>query len=255
MNAPYMPDVSLKGKIRRRLTRLTDRKPLPAFQGRYVSFSFDDFPKSSAIAGAKALEDQNLRATYYACAGQMGTSNHFGQLFERKDLLRLSHAGHEIGCHTKNHIDCAASSLSAVQRDVIENQEQLSRMGIAASNAFAFPFGDVSFTAKNALAGRYATLRGVQPGINCSGSDSNQLHAVPLEGGESDMGYASSFLDKLRYKPGWLIFFTHDVRENYSNWGCSPLALQKVIKSAKNANFTIGTVSEVYRKINVEAAK
>ncbi len=252
MNAPYMPDLSLKGKIRRRITRFSDRKPLPRFNGRYVSFTFDDFPKSSAVAGAKALEDHDILGTYYACAGQMGISNHFGQLFDEEDLLRLTASGHEIGCHTHSHIDCATSSVAAIQRDIIHNQEQLSRIGIPASNSFAFPFGDVSFSSKHLLANRYATLRGVQPGINQTGADANQLLAVPLEGGQDVVNYALSFLGKLNAKPGWLIFFTHDVSEQPSNWGCTPNNLRQVIAAAKSNGFNIDTVSTVYETIQKE---
>ena len=115
MNAPYIPDLSLKGKIRRRLTRLSSRKPLPAIDHKYVSFTFDDFPKSSAINGAKCLEDKGLRGTFYACTGQFDQSNHFGELCSSDDVKRVFAAGHEIGCHTQNHIDCAVSSPAVVQ--------------------------------------------------------------------------------------------------------------------------------------------
>jgi peptidoglycan/xylan/chitin deacetylase (PgdA/CDA1 family) len=255
MNAPYLPDMSLKGKIRRRITRFADRKPLPRFAGRYVSFTFDDFPKSAAIHGARELEEQDLRGTYYACAGQMGETAHFGEIFGPDDLERLRAKGHEIGCHTENHVDCAATDLKTVSEEVRRNQTALAKLGVAGMDAFAFPYGDVSFATKHALSMQYATLRGVQPGVNQSGTDANQLLSVAIEGGIQQSKYALSFLDKLEEKAGWLIFYTHDVRDNNSNWGCTPQLLRLVIQQARSRGFTIGPVSTIYQQIITENAK
>lgn len=253
MNAPYLPDMTVKGKIRRRITRFADRKPLPKTQGRYVSFSFDDFPKSSASNGAQQLEQHNLRGTYYACSGQLGQSNHFGELCSREDIQQLFANGHEIGCHTENHIDCAVSHPAVIELDVARNLVNLSAMGVSGVTSFAFPYGDVSFAAKKAMAARYTTLRGVQPGINHHGSDANQLLAVPLEGSDQQFETARSFLEKLSAKPGWLIFYTHDVRENCSPWGCTPQHLRQIIVEALERDFTIAPISEVYAKIQQES--
>ncbi len=253
MNAPYLPDMSLKGKLRRRATRFADRKPLPAFARRYVSFTFDDFPKSSAEHGAAALEFHNLRGTYYACTGQLDTENHFGQLCSAKDIQKLANAGHEIGCHTENHIDCAVSHPAIAESEARRNRLVLSELGVREVRSFAFPYGDVSFASKKTLAASYATLRGVQPGINHQFADANQLLAVPLEGDLSEADYALSFLRGLANKPGWLIFYTHDVREDSSDWGCTPVLLQHIIAEAMKMDAIIAPVSEVFKQISQEA--
>ena len=57
MIQPYTPDVSLAGKLRRRFTRLTHKRPARLDLARpIVSFTFDDIPASAAHAGAEALE-------------------------------------------------------------------------------------------------------------------------------------------------------------------------------------------------------
>jgi len=255
MNAPYIPDLSLKGKIRRRLTRLSSRKPLPAIDHKYVSFTFDDFPKSSAINGAKCLEDKGLRGTFYACTGQFDQSNHFGELCSSDDVKRVFAAGHEIGCHTQNHIDCAVSSPAVVQMEIQRNQANLSALGISNSDAFAFPYGDVSFASKRALSDKFATLRGVQPGINHRGYDANQLLAVPIEGDIDNLQYAKNFFEQLDAKNGWLIFYAHDVRTNFSKWGCQPALLQAIIEEAIARNYIIAPVTSVYSQIQESQAK
>lgn len=255
MNAPYMPDMTLKGKIRRRITRFSTRKPLPRFTDSYVSFSFDDFPKSSATNGAAALEASDLRATYYACTGQMGMHNHFGEICTSDDIKQLAAKGHEIGCHTQNHIDCAISPSSVVQMDTSKNQHSLRELGIQRARSFAFPYGDVSFASKKVLAEQYETLRGVQPGINHSQTDANQLLAVPLEGDQDNAQYADRYLQELAANPGWLIFYTHDVRSDCSAWGCTPALLQTIIASAKSLGVHIAPVGEVYQQILAKAGQ
>ncbi|MBL4617905.1 MAG: polysaccharide deacetylase family protein [Robiginitomaculum sp.] len=255
MNAPYLPDLSLKGKIRRRLTRLASRKLLPTIDQKYISFSFDDFPKSSAIAGAQSLEDKGLHGTFYACTGQFGQSNHFGELCSSDDIERLFAAGHEIGCHTQNHIDCAVSPPAVVQMEIQRNRAVLSALGISNADTFAFPYGDVSFTSKKALADKFATLRGVQPGINRKGSDANQLLAVPIEGDIDNLQYIKNFFEQLDAKNGWLIFYSHDVRAKFSRWGCSPALLRAVINEAIARNYIIAPVTSIYSQIQERQIK
>ncbi len=247
---PYIPDMSIKGKIRRRLTRFASRKALPAIKERFVSFTFDDFPKSSATAGAKILNDQGVYGTYYVSTGLIGTRNHFGDMCDMDDIRRLAAEGHEIACHTANHIDCSKNDVKTIEAEYMQNEMALSDMGIAPSDAFAFPYGDVSFAAKQVLSQQFATLRGVQQGINHSKSDANQLLAVPLTGNAEQTQYAASFIEQLEKKPGWLIFYTHDVRPNCSDWGCTPEALQTLVRAAKSHGFTIAPVSHVYTQMN-----
>ena len=53
MIQPYTPDVSLKGKLRRRFARLTHRRPARLGLTRpTVSFTFDDIPASSRTINA-----------------------------------------------------------------------------------------------------------------------------------------------------------------------------------------------------------
>ncbi|MBL4595935.1 MAG: polysaccharide deacetylase family protein [Robiginitomaculum sp.] len=249
MTEPYEPDVSLRGKLQRQITRFTSRKSLPAFSGRFVSFSFDDFPQSAATNGGAVLEENQVRGTYYTCTGQIGTHNHFGPICTAEDILRLHEQGHEIGCHTQNHIDCAVGELAANMHDASCNRSKLLELGIGQINSFAYPYGSVSIASKQVLTNSYATLRGVQKGINRRFTDANQLLAVPLEGDVDAAAFALSFLDKLVAKPGWLIFYSHDVQDAYSKWGCTPQLLHQIITAAKAMNVTIAPVTQVYQQI------
>ena len=88
------PDRSLKGKLRRRLVRLAQRRPAAASPSRpMVSFSFDDAPASAALTGAALLEARGLRGTYYIAAGLAGTDGPMGRFADSGQIVRLALAG------------------------------------------------------------------------------------------------------------------------------------------------------------------
>ncbi|MBV9692260.1 MAG: polysaccharide deacetylase family protein [Alphaproteobacteria bacterium] len=76
-----------------------------------VSFCFDDFYHSAAQEGAALLGGLAMQATYFAAGALMGRTLDGLEHFTRNDVAELSAAGHEIGCHTFNHVripDCPA---------------------------------------------------------------------------------------------------------------------------------------------------
>jgi peptidoglycan/xylan/chitin deacetylase (PgdA/CDA1 family) len=76
-----------------------------------VSFTFDDFPRSAALNGARILERHGARGTFYVAGSYCGKVVDGVVQYCAEDLSALSHGGHEIGCHTFNHR--RVSSLAA----------------------------------------------------------------------------------------------------------------------------------------------
>ncbi len=239
-NMPYIPSDGLINSFRRRFTRLQARKPLDCAQGRFlVSFTFDDFPRSAAINGAKILEKYGWRGTYYTSAAFVGTTNHLGDLFKPEDISKLVSQGHEIACHTEHHIDCALNAPVVIEREIRRNQARLRTLGAPKPVSFAYPYGEISASAKTLLGSHYQTLRGVRAGINRRYSDAHQLNAVPVEGGLDAKALAISYVEKLNEAPGWLIFYAHDVRDAPGEWGCTPALLDAVCAVVKNAGHEV----------------
>src|SRR5277367_2947024 len=83
--------------VARREARIENDRP-------YVSFTFDDFPKTALTVGGKILEDSGARGTYYAAPGLMGTISEVGLNFDKEDLQQLIASGHELGNHTYSHV-------------------------------------------------------------------------------------------------------------------------------------------------------
>jgi len=244
---PAFATGGLVGRVKRRLTRLQARRTVNCAQERFVvSFSFDDFARSAATTGAEILESFGWRGTYYASAGFENANNHLGELFTAADIAALVSRGHEIGCHTENHINCALNAPVVLQREVRRNQRRLRALGAPTPRSFAFPFGEASAVAKTLLGRHYSCLRGIGRTINRRYGDANQLGAVAIEGDTGDAPAVLSYVDNLKTAPGWLIFFTHDVRENPGQWGCTPALLRTVCEAVQAAGFEVMPVGEAF---------
>lgn len=244
MIQPYTPDLSLKGKLRRRFARLTHRRPARLNLSRpTVSFTFDDIPASAAHAGAEALEAHDARGTFYVCAGLFGQDGHMGRFADSGEIGDLIRRGHEVAGHTFGHLDCHQTPEAELIADLDANDAALDALG-AASIHFAYPYGEVSPRAKALLAGRYASLRGVHKGLVHDGGDLNQLPGVGIEGPEGQ-AVARQWIDRAVSENAWLILYTHDVREAPSPWGCTPDALSRLIAHARTTGCDIRTVGEV----------
>lgn len=241
MNGAYRADPSLKGKLRRRLARLTHRRPARlALDGPVVSFTFDDAPESAVEAGATILEAAGARGTYYLCAGLMGQDGPMGRFADAGQAARLADAGHEIACHTFSHLDCGRATGAEIGADADRNADALAELAPRVRH-FAYPYGDVSPRAKAALHARYGSLRGLHKGLVRDGSDLNQLPAVGIEG-EDGEAVAAAWIDRAAAERAWLILYTHDVRETPSPFGCTPGALERLVERARGAGARIETV-------------
>jgi peptidoglycan/xylan/chitin deacetylase (PgdA/CDA1 family) len=219
-----------RGAARKLLRRGAVRPADVAFDGGVVSFTFDDFPKTAWTKGGKALAKFGAKGTYYVSAGLAGQTGEMGAMFEAADAREAHHAGHEIACHTFSHLNCARAAKGEILAQLRDNAAALSAMldGFAPRN-FAFPYGAVSAAAMRAVGPRFASCRGIADGINHASSDLAQLSANKIYASIFDETRLRALIDRNRSLGGWLIFYTHDVDEAPSRYGCTPEQLERVV--------------------------
>jgi len=247
----YSADRSLKGKLRRRIAKLSQRRPIRMKLERpMITFGFDDAPLTATTAGAEQLEQRGVRGVYYVSAGLEGGMGPMGRYAMREDVIRLAAAGHEVACHTFSHIDCGQADEATMLGDVARNTEGLNAWGLPARESFAYPYGDTSIPAKRALGARYRTLRTVTAGLVENGSDANQLPAVGIEGPDGE-AKAMRWLDRAADRKAWLMLYTHDVEASPSDWGCTPEALGHLIDAAIARGFDVVTAAEGARRLGL----
>ncbi len=234
-------------KASRFISRGVSRALLPELNASIISFGFDDCPASAIETALPILEAEGWRATVYVSVGLCGTENHLGVHMKTEDILDVHEHGHEIADHTYSHISSNNVGTREYIADVERNQKALTKLGLPRSRHFAYPFGHVSPSLKQALGKQFHTLRGVLSPTHAT-QDANLLNAVRIYSG-SRLQDALNQIERAKSKPIWLNLFTHDVRQNPSEFGCTPEEFQKIVKAVKESGLRVMTVDDAYRTI------
>ena len=186
-----------------------------------VSFTFDDFPRSALTEGGRILRERGWAGAYFAAGGFCGRTVDGIDYFDRDDLIQASEQGHEIACHTFGHLRLPETGAADIQADLDRNAEFIAEvLPDQRLSSFAYPYGDLDLGKKALIAKRFPVCRGIWPGINAGRMDFAQLKAVPLERRSLDGLDIEAWLDQAEKARGWLIFFTHDVSDDPSPYGC-----------------------------------
>jgi peptidoglycan/xylan/chitin deacetylase (PgdA/CDA1 family) len=220
---------------------------LPA-ENKIVSFTFDDFPLTAIENGARLLEAHKVRGTFYSSLGLAGTNSPVGMIGTQRDMLALSEHGHECGCHTFGHINCAESSSEVIREDCLGNQNAAKQVANLHFDSFAYPYGAFNPSSKRVISSLYRSARTIEPGINVNKIDLAALRSVALAD-STGLKKLRLWLGELNNSGGWLIFFSHDVRKTPSEWGCSMGLFERILEESIDKKFQITTVAETIKRI------
>jgi peptidoglycan/xylan/chitin deacetylase (PgdA/CDA1 family) len=217
--------------LKTRLTSLIARK-LPVKPARLAglrpvaSVSFDDFPKNAWTQGGPVMARHGVRGTYYTAGGFCGRTVDGTQFYDTADLEALAAAGHEIACHGFAHQPTPSLTTAELAADAARNQDFLKPfLKGQAPVSYAFPYGRVSPRTKRFYAPRFASVRGVHPGVNIGRVDLAQLNTISLETRCWDEAAIEAAIQTVLHNRGWLILYTHDVSESPSPYGSTPAML------------------------------
>jgi peptidoglycan/xylan/chitin deacetylase (PgdA/CDA1 family) len=235
------------GRSKRRIiASLHRREHLLPDWGPVVSFTFDDFPRSALEMGGNILKAYGSCGTYYAAMGLMGGVGQLGEYFCLEDLKRLLADGHELGSHTFSHVSCRKTTFPAFEADAQKGREAIINFtGRPEAHQFAYPFGHITLKAKGRIGSQMSSCRSTIKGVNVSPVDLHLLHANCLYHRITDFGSIDQLLRVNDRQRGWLIFYTHDISENPSLFGCKPGQFENVVRSAVHSRARILTVGSV----------
>ena len=224
-----------------RVKRVRSRLAAPV-----ASFTFDDFPRSALTAGAPLLARHGGRATYYAAGWYCGRTEDGIEYYGLDDLRAAHAAGHEVACHSFDHVRGSQVTSPALDDDLDRNAAFLREAlgaGLPVEN-FAYPFGHVSPRTKKLAGRRFASSRGIQPGVNAGVLELAELKAVPLERRAWRADAVERLVEQARANRGWIIFFSHDVSDDPSPFGATPAMLEHAIETVRAAGLDILTVRD-----------
>lgn len=213
-----------------------------------ISLTFDDYPRSALELGGRILTHEGIFATYYTAFGLAGTESPSGTIGSVDDLAACVASGHEIACHSYDHVDCRHASLDEIVRNLDRNRKVARDLGLPPLRHFAYPFGRYGMTGKRIAMESYASARTIVWGINRANIDLGSLKSVPIYS-RNGSRRLTSYLDGLRSRTGWLILYTHDVSPRPSPYGCTPEELRSVIRQARAMDALILPVGAVVDKL------
>lgn len=199
-----------------------------------VSFTFDDVPHSAVRSGATLLERYNARGTFYIAGGLQDKMQGEMRMFSPADVQYLARAGHEVACHSFSHRKMSKLSREILERDLARNKAYLDSLAPQEGKCrnFAYPYNAPKWRARNLLADRFSSCRGAGNQINRGRINRDFLYGVEIGGADAKFSTLSSYIEDVARNPGWLIFFTHDVDDNPSPYGCTRDLFEKLVAYA-----------------------
>ena len=81
--------------------------------------------------------------------------------------------------------------------------------------------------------------------------DLAHLRAQELYDVSSDPESIGALIDEAEKTRGWLIFYTHDVRQRPSDIGCSPAYFRTIVDLVRRRGIRVETIAQTLRRIGV----
>jgi hypothetical protein len=216
-----------------------------------ISFTFDDFPRSAYQVGGKILQKYKLRGSFYASFGLMGTNSPTGEIFTLEDLKEMMSEGHEIGCHTYDHLDAWSTSAEIFEESIIRNQRaaEIHFPGLV-FKTMAYPKRRPHPRIKRLVGKHFVCCRAGGQTINTGKIDLNLVRSCFIDRrNRENYCHLIELIKKNSKEKGWLIFSTHDVSISPSAFGCPPEVLEEIVRCAVDSRATILPVREVCSRI------
>jgi len=205
-----------------------------------VSFAFDGFPKSTWTNVKHVFEQHGVGGTYYFCGSLCGQTIDGIKYFDSDDLIEISHAGHEIGCHTYNYTRLIGKSGADINREFNLNAAFLKEIlpGQMIST-MAYPFGELSFMSKRVSSQNFAACRSIIHGINKAWIDLGSLRCVRLDKTSLDKKSLDSWILETKESNGWTIFLAHEAQPNPSPVSLTSTFINQTLEKVIDAGIKI----------------
>ncbi len=220
----------------------------------YVSFTFDDFPRTAYTVGGRILHAYGARGTYFVSSALLSGPSPSGPIATPDDVARAVADGHEIGCHTRDHLDGTRETPQAFERSIVANHAAIARIiPDHEMNVFAYPLEGPTLAVKRAVGPHFVASRGGGQVFNAGRVDFHLLKSFFLDWKSRDDVHAiERLIAENAEKRGWLIFSTHDIADSPSPYGCSPDGFADIVELACRSGARVLPMGDVCRRLGVE---
>lgn len=202
-----------------------------------ISFTFDDAHASDVYA-ANTLNENSMLGTFYIPTDFITG----GDRLNSHGVKKIVMDGHQIGGHTKSHVDLVGLEGEQLISEVSESQEILSdRYGVKVKS-LAYPYASYDYKVLNIATPYYTSAVAVGDGLNTI--EDFDRWAISRLDITRDMT-AKQVCDKVSETMGnqWLVLMFHDIKpldyqnseEQVSPWVYDPVEFEKIVQCVKNS--------------------
>jgi peptidoglycan/xylan/chitin deacetylase (PgdA/CDA1 family) len=211
-----------------------------------VSFTFDDGYRSGYKV-ASILEEAGYRGTYYVISQTL--HQEFPGYMKAAEVKNLHSRGHEVGAHTRHHLDLIVVSAIEAEQEIVESREDLRAIGVE-TQSFAYPFGRHYRHARGLVerAG-FGNAVSTDRGLNDSTTDRFALRRMPIDRVTS-VDQVKGWIDTAVSQDKWLILEHHEIDSSNRPLSGSTSNFQEVVNYIKRKNIPVVTVSEGVAQIS-----
>ena len=222
-----------------------------------ISFSFDDAPQTAFIMGGDTLKKHDARATFYISLGRLESASPSGTIASQVDLCRAVAEGHELGCHTFDHIDPWKTKTAVFEESIFKNGRCLAKiLPETTFSTFAYPFCGPHPATKRRVGKLFDCCRGGGQTFNAGSTDFNLLKAFFLDVRNGDtIDTVRRMIDCNAEFQGWLIFATHDIGDDPSPYGCKKDFFEEVVAYSASSGSLLLPVGKACEKILIANAE
>jgi peptidoglycan/xylan/chitin deacetylase (PgdA/CDA1 family) len=223
----------------------------------FVSFTFDDFPRTAWLRGGRILAQHGVRGTYFVSCGLLDGPSPSGPIVSADELPVLVSEGHELGCHTFEHLDGRVATRAEFERSIAANLAATRRYVAGMTlPVFAYPLEGPVLGIKRTVGAHFAACRGGGQTYNRGKIDLNLLKAYFFDWKTVNDFSAVDRLVTLNAKAGgWLIFATHDVSPEPSRYGCTPQYFERAVRLAIASGAQVLPMAQVLTRLGVDSCR
>lgn len=212
----------------------------------FVSFTFDDVPKSVAEIGLPILAEHDYPATLYVSTKNTA----FPGYMNWDDIARAVEHGWEVAAHTHMHGDFTLMSDSEILEDLLTSAQLFAQHGYNPQH-FATPFGAFDERVLAIIRRHFLSHRTAWPdGVNTDDMDPYRIHSFAIEH-DTTIEEVRSALEDLLNRGSWVVFQLHHLTPEGElvNGQYDTNLFAQIVQMVHERNITVLTVDEALQRL------
>lgn len=202
-----------------------------------LSITFDDGIISSYLNGAKTLDANDMKGTFYINPEFLSTPSYMSE----GDVLDLLKRKHQIGSHTNTHIDVTSFDEKKIKSELDKANKKISQLNVKNID-FASPYGKYDSKSLDIIRKNQSSHRGTDGGINTKQNyDKFQIKALFIRKDVSDE-VIKEYLEQAKQTNGWFVLIYHGIEPSESMFAIDQAKFEKQIKIIKDSGIKVDTV-------------